>query len=55
MKDKFEKIKLWLLILFVVCCFWISTTYMVCMFKNPELTQTQVFLRIPKSFVLDFD
>lgn len=34
---------------------WISISSTICAFKNPELTQTQVLLRIPQSFILNFE
>jgi len=33
---------------------WVSITCMIQTFKNPELTQTELFLRIPKSALLNF-
>jgi len=34
--------------------FWTSGTSMIYRFKNPSKTQTEVFLHIPKSFILNF-
>jgi hypothetical protein len=34
---------------------WCSLTSAIMAFKHPEMTQTQVFLAIPKSFVLNFE
>lgn len=34
---------------------WCSVTTAIMAFKNPEMTQTQLFLAIPKSFMLNFE
>lgn len=34
---------------------WCSVTTAIMAFKNPEMTQTQLFLAIPRAFVLRFD
>ena len=42
----------------IICCIillWISITSTICAFKNPEMTETQLFLYIPKSFILNFN
>lgn len=41
-------------IIFCISFVWLSLTSMVQSFKNPKLTQTEVFLLIPHTFVLDF-
>lgn len=41
-------------IVLLVITFWICTTTTICAFTNPELTETQLFLHIPKSFILNF-
>lgn len=33
---------------------WAACTSQIYGFKNPSKTQTEIFLHIPKSFVLDF-
>lgn len=34
---------------------WMATTITIQRFKNPNLSETQLFLRIPNAFVLDFN
>jgi len=38
----------------LIACLWMSITSFACNIVNPEMTQMQVFLNIPKSFILDF-
>lgn len=56
---KKEELKYKIETIFQVICFivvlWIVITSTICAFKNPEMTQTQLFLHIPKSFILDFN
>jgi len=33
---------------------WIVITNIVMAFNNPEMTQTELFLHIPKTFLLNF-
>lgn len=39
----------------LILIIWVNITSFVCWVKNPELSQMQVFMRIPKSVVLDFE
>lgn len=41
-------------IISVLLLLWIVVTSTIAAFKNPKLTETELLLRIPKSFVLDF-
>lgn len=36
-------------------CMWIALTSTVTRFKNTEMSETEIFLHIPQSFVLDFN
>lgn len=38
-----------------VICMWIALTSTITRFKNTKMTQTEIFLHIPRSFVLDFN
>jgi len=39
----------------LIAAAWCSVTSAIMAFKHPEMTQTQLFLAIPKSFVLNFE
>lgn len=39
----------------VAVCLWIGITSMIQRFKCVKLTETEIFLRIPKSFVCDWE
>ena len=41
--------------MFTVCCLWIAITSMIQRFKCPEMTDTQLFLNIPNSMMLNFN
>ena len=43
-----------LTILATIAVFYLWIVVMVCKFTNPGLTETQIFLRIPRSLMLDF-
>jgi hypothetical protein len=51
MKDKITET---LFFLFIICMLWIGLTSLIYGFFNTDKTQTQIFLHIPKSFILDF-
>lgn len=38
----------------IVLCLWCSVTSLIYWGMNPELSQMEVFLHIPKSFILNF-
>lgn len=42
-------------IILVLLLLWIGVTSIIARFKNPKLTETELFLRIPKSFILNFE
>lgn len=52
MKTKKEKILYFLLL---VISTYIGTVNMIQAFKNPELTNTQLFIKIPDSLILKFE
>ena len=54
-EDCKHNIKLTFQIICFIILLWISITSTICAFKNPEMTETQLFLHIPKSFILDFN
>lgn len=39
----------------VVICMWIALTSTITRFKNTKISETEIFLHIPQSFVLDFN
>jgi len=41
-------------IIFAICVLWVAITSWVQAFKCPSMTQTQLFLNIPHSVILDF-
>lgn len=51
MKNKLIKI---LNIVIIIIIIWVSITTSIYAMKNPSKTQTEVFLHIPKSFILKF-
>lgn len=38
----------------IIILLWVGVTTIIQMFKCPELTQTEIFLNIPKSFMLNW-
>lgn len=52
MKKKKRKVIEWVIAL-LLC--YVSITCMVMRFAHPEYTETQLFLSIPKAFILDFE
>lgn len=46
--------KTFLAIIFYIAMGWHFATTMIYAFSHPEKTSTQIFLHIPKHFVLDF-
>ena len=34
---------------------WMAVTTIIQRVKNPQLTETQILLKVPKSFMLDWD
>lgn len=38
-----------------IAIIWFNVTSFICWVKNPKLTKMEVFLRTPKSFILDFE
>ena len=41
-------------VILVSLLLWTTITTVIVRFKNPKLTETELFLRIPKSFILNF-
>ena len=39
---------------FVAVCLWIAVTCMIQRFKDPTMTETQIFMNIPNSALLNF-
>lgn len=54
MKKKCNKIINVIWFILVLLLLWIVVTSAIARFRNPELTETELFLRIPQSFILDF-
>jgi hypothetical protein len=44
-----------LLLLLSLLVLWINATSIICWAKNPKLTKMEVFLKIPKNIILQFD
>lgn len=44
-----------LYIILVVLCLWTAITNIIQAFKCPRMTQTELFLHIPKSFICDWE
>jgi len=42
-------------IILITASLWLAITTIVFRIKNPEQSEMQVFIHIPKSFVLDFE
>jgi len=38
----------------IILLLWISVTSIIYRFSNKNKTETEIFLHIPKSFILDF-
>lgn len=53
--ERIKTIKDYVVYIVSVIFVWISISSTICAFKNPELTQTQLLLRIPQSFILNFE
>ena len=45
----------WVNIALIIITLWISTTTTIQAFKCPKMSQTELFLHIPKSCILDFE
>lgn len=54
MEKKYSKITNIIWFILVLLLLWIGVTSTIAAFKNPKLTETELFLRIPKSFILNF-
>ena len=54
MKKKCNKISNVIWFILVLLLLWMIITSTIVRFKNPKLTETELLLRIPKSFILDF-
>ena len=55
MKKKYSKIITTVWFILVLLLLWIGITSTIARFKNPKLTETELLLRIHKSFILDFN
>ena len=55
MKKKYSKIITIVWFILVLLLLWIGVTSTIAAFKNPKLTETELFLRIPKSFILNYE
>lgn len=50
-KNKANK---WSRIVMVIILLWITTTLLIQRFKCPKMTETELFINIPKSIVCDW-
>jgi hypothetical protein len=48
------KLKYILYVLCIIIFVYISATNIICAFRNPDMTQTQLLLHFPKTITLDF-
>ena len=55
MKEKYNKIINVICFILVLLLLWIVVTSTIAGFRNPKLTETELFLRIPKSFILNYE
>jgi len=55
MKETKNNISTLIIIIFMIAIMWVSLTTLIQRFSNPHLTETELFLNIPKSFILDFN
>lgn len=46
--------KYWHLIILFLFVFWLNVTTLIQAIKCPSMTQTEIFLNIPNSFILNF-
>ena len=53
--NKKYKFKFYLYVLIYLLIGWTAITITIMAFMYPELTETQLFLSIPKAFVLNFN
>ena len=44
----------WLKLFFVILCIYISITTMIMRFIHPELSETELFLKIPQALFWNF-
>jgi len=51
MKKKITDVLFWV---FATICIWIGVTTSIDGFMHPRKTETELFLDIPKSFILNF-
>ena len=52
--QRIMKKKILVSLMFIVML-WIVVTNVIMTFRNPQMTQTQLFLHIPKTVILNFD
>lgn len=49
-----KKKKLTTYTILAIIALWVVTTNIVMTFKHPEMTQTQLFLHLPQTIILNF-
>ena len=52
--DMIEVTKKTMVTIYILVILWISISTVIQRFKTPELTETELLLRIPKSFICDW-
>lgn len=55
MKKKCNKISNVIWFILVLLLLWIVVTSTIARLKNPKLTEIELFLRIPRNFILNFE
>lgn len=50
-----KKLGRFLYLILVLILFWLVGTSIAYRFLNPYKTETEIFIHIPKSFILDFE
>lgn len=53
--DTKDTFKHFLTVLFFILSAWVAITTTIMAFSHPEYTETQLFLSIPKAFILNFN
>lgn len=48
------KWRIWIVTILYIMGIWLAMTSTIFAFKNPSATETERFLHIPRSFILDF-
>lgn len=53
-KEIIEGLKAYLLVLLIICGLWVSISSIVQRFKCSKMTETEIFMHIPNSFICNW-